>query len=356
MLRISMYAHSDLRKSGSNWGYAYGYNSFLHHFRNFEYNGEKLQVDLSSPKSKIQIHYGAPGNPSELFYPHQYKITVTHWESTLPDPTWIPYFDSVDETWAGNYFAADAYARGMVESKIIVAEHGVDEKVWKPYLRGKRDKIRFLHIDSGSPRKRADLVEKAFKNTFGDRKDVELTFKYSHYVKPKNQLTNWKDPVNMATSGEWDGNIRHIRETMSLEDLVLLHHFHDVLVFPSEGEGFGFIPLQALATGMPTISTGVWCSYEKFLLGNVIQSKMGISPIVESYQRFGKVILPNEESLSKLMLKVVGDIDNQSKIFFDQYQDVVNEYNWQYRCNSMVESLIDRVGIDMFSTYKGYLS
>jgi glycosyltransferase involved in cell wall biosynthesis len=40
-------------------------------------------------------------------------------------------------------------------------------------------------------------------------------------------------------------------------------HQHHCLVYPSHGEGFGLIPLQAIATGMPTILTD-WSALDEF--------------------------------------------------------------------------------------------
>ncbi len=44
-----------------------------------------------------------------------------------------------------------------------------------------------------------------------------------------------------------------------------MYHQHDVMIYPTYGEGFGFIPFQALATGMPVISTHEWADYKKYL-------------------------------------------------------------------------------------------
>jgi glycosyltransferase involved in cell wall biosynthesis len=134
-----------------------------------------------------------------------------------------------------------------------------------------------------------------------------------------------------------------------------MFHYHDVLLYPSEGEGFGLIPLQALATGMPVISTGVWCSYEKFLLGNVIDSTMGVSPVKERYERFGDVVLPNLKSFVDLLKTTADEITKQSKAFLSQVPEITAEYNWQYRTNMAMDSLIERLGVEMFDTTIDYL-
>ena len=351
MLRMSLYAHPHVRKSGSYFGYAYAYYEIERHLRNYEYNGEKMQVDINSPKSKVQLYFGSPPG---FFYSHQYKIQMTQWESTLVPPSWVDHAKDYNEWWTANEFGRQAFINsGVPEEKIKVYEHGVDYHLWSKYKRGNNGVIRFLHVDSGSPRKRGDLALKAFRTAFGNSLDYELTLKHSHY--PASGV-DWNDPDVMENHGEWEHvNVRHIRENMDINNLVSLFKYHDVLLYPSEGEGFGLIPLQALATGMPVISTGIWCSYEKFLNGNVIDSKLGISDIVETYTRHGQVVLPSLDSTVSLLKNIIDNFDHQSSIFYNQVDDIISEYNWQYRTNLIIDGLIDRVGIDMFNSYKGYL-
>ena len=150
----------------------------------------------------------------------------------------------------------------------------------------------------------------------------------------------------MEKHGRWEGNVRHIEEITSTEDLVAIHHFHDVLVYPSEGEGFGFIPLQALATGMPVISTGVWASYEKYFNGNVIDSKLGPSTFMNHYP--GKCIIPIPRSVVDLMKNTAKNIQEQSKLFYEQVPAVTEEYSWENKTQPVIEALYKRVGIDLF--------
>lgn len=351
MFRMSIYAHPHVRKSGSYFGYAYAYYEIERHLRSYEHNGKKLQLDINSPKSKTQLYFGSPPG---FFYPHQYKIQMTQWESTLVPPNWVDHAKEYNEWWTANEFGRQAFINsGVPAEKVHVYEHGVDSNTWTPYKRGQRDKIRFLHVDSGSPRKRSDLALKAFRDVFGDNLDYELTLKHSHYSPT---TVNWNDENILENHGEWEYvNVRHIKENISLSDLVNLFHFHDVLIYPSEGEGFGLIPLQALATGMPVISTSQWCSYDKYFTDNVIESHLGISDVVETYTRYGDVVIPHLDSIKSIIENVVFDFDNQSLKFINQVPQVVSDYSWQHRTNLIMNSFVERVGLDMFSSSKGYL-
>lgn len=350
MKRFSLTAHPHVRNSGSYFGYAYAYNEIKNSFEEV-LKDEGIKLEQNSPKAAAQLYFGSPHG---FFYPHQYKIQMTQWESTMVPPGWKEHAKGYDEWWTANDFGKQAFINsGIPEEKLHVFEHGVDSKMWAPKLRGQNDVIRFLHIDSGSPRKRAGLAKDAFKKAFGNSLDYEITFKYSH-TQPS--MADWDNLSIMADHGDWEGpNIRHIRENMTTEDLVKLYQYHDVIIYPSEGEGFGLIPMQALSTGMPTISTGIWCSYERYLNNNIIDSKLGISDIEETYTRFGEVVLPSLDSTIDLMQKVASNISDQSKIFFEQRQAVVNDYDWYSLSKKALDGLIDRVGIDKFNSSKGYL-
>ena len=347
---MSLYAHPYVRQSGSSFGYAYSYYEIERHLREYTHNGEKLQVDLNSPKSKVQLYYGTPPG---FFYPHQYKINMTQWESTLVPNDWVHHATRCDEWWTANQFGADAFINsGVPAEKVHVYEHGVDKNVWTPKKRGQNKKVRFLHVDSGSPRKRADLAIKAFKAAFGNNPDYELTLKHSHH--PSKNL-DWTKKETLENAGDWESrNIRHIKENLTLEELVSIFHFHDVLVYPSEGEGFGLIPLQALATGMPVISTGRWCSYEKYFNGNTIESTLGISPIEETYNRYGDVVLPELDSIVHLMKKAAEDIESEATLFYNQIDRVTAEYDWQHRTNLVMDKLVNRLNPSMFESSKIY--
>ena len=348
---MSIYADPHVRKSGSYFGYAYTYQEIEKHLRQFTYNGEQLQLDLNSLKSKVQLYYGSPPG---FFYGHQYKINMTQWESTRVPDSWVHHAKDYNEWWTANQFGADAFINaGVPAEKIHIYEHGMDATMWTPNIRGKKNVIRFLHIDSGSPRKRAPLAVEAFKNAFGNSMDYEITLKYSHHAASS---VNWFDEDILEHHGEWEGNnVRHIRENMSIESLVNLFHFHDILIYPSEGEGFGLIPLQALATGMPVISTSRWCSYDKFFPGNIIESHIGTSDIIENYGRPGEVVVPHLDSMIHLMKNAVENIEEQSQRFYAQIPQVIEEYNWTKKTDKVMTDLVERIGLDMFTNYTGYL-
>jgi len=349
--------HTDQHIIDANgiFGYSHGYYKINENFSKFKYKDRRLKVLKNERSSNVQMFYMEPEwynlktmtsfrHPEfKKFYDHQYKIYGTYLEATKVWPHWLDAMKNVDEIWVGNKFSVDAIKRSKIKTPTYVFELGVDD-IWQPYKRGGRDKIRFLHVDSGSLRKRADLVLKAFIELFGNNQDVELTLKFH-----TNENTTQRNILELF----YNSNVKKIYETFTQDQMYELYKKHDILVYPSEGEGFGLIPLQALATGMPVISTSVWCDYDKYFNGNIVKSKMGKTEYTGYFE--GDVILPEYRSIVHLMKLVYDDIQNQCDYFYNQAQDVIDEYNWQNKSSFFLNSFIKRVGVDMLNPVEKYV-
>jgi glycosyltransferase involved in cell wall biosynthesis len=353
---FSIHTDQHIKDANGIFGYAYGYNNIVKHFNQFTYYGKQMQVVDNDPSAQVQMFYMEPEwhHPTsghdfrqpgfKKHHDHQYKINGTYLEATKAWEWWIPTMKTFDEIWVGNQFSADAVANSGVDTPTYVFELGVDD-MWTPFKRGNRGKIKFLHVDSDSPRKRADLVEAAFLKLFKGNDDVELTLK--HHGSGDSAGYSVMELFNRNN----ESNINRIFKTLTQQEMVQLYHDHDILVYPTEGEGFGLIPLQALATGMPTISTSRWCSYEKYLGSNIIESTLGKTQ--HSGYHTGDVILPDFDSTVELMKNAVDNFDTQCDYYYKQAPKVIKEYSWQSQCDKMLKSLIKRVGISMFEPIEG---
>lgn len=344
-MRFSLYTQSDIRVN-THYGYSKSFVKIQEAFRNFYYNGQRLSVEWNSPRSKVQMFYG-PDPVAWAFNSGQYRIHMSQHEATKIVPHKVhAYQNDCEEVWTANPWGAQSMINsGVNPNKIFVYEHALDPSEYKPFLRGKNNKIRFLHINSDSPRKRSDLVELAFDKLYETNKNIELTLKYSF---APHKGMDWTDKHILETQGDWiRPGTRHIYETFSLKEMLALMDFHDVLVYPSEGEGFGMIPLEALATGMPVISTHEWCSYSKFLLDGKIDSDIKPSSIYWGYPAPGDAVVPKFDSIIEKMNYFINNIDLLSNKFYNQVDEIKDEYTWQKKTDKVLNEFIDRVGIDM---------
>lgn len=207
-------------------------------------------VGYNSIHAKTHISFVQPEwyNPQE----NQYKIGYTPWESTKVPDQWIHYMGEQDEIWTTSQFCVDVFRAEGVHDNIKLVPHGIDPEIWRVVDRTLSNKFNFLHIGGPAERKGAQKVVDAFLDLFHGRDDVHLIMK-----------SNGPSEARWRTRDVYYGNIQNhpqitvYTEDMSVDDLVNLYNQSHCMVYPTNGEGFGFIPFQSIATGMPTITTNL---------------------------------------------------------------------------------------------------
>jgi hypothetical protein len=181
----------------------------------------------------------------------------------------------------------------------------------------------------------------AFAHLFGDKPGYSLTIK-AHNMNTTRIYNNYIDKNIIGLPQDMYNNIHVITEELSDEELVKLYYDHDVLVYPSYGEGFGFIPLQALATGMPTICTSGWAHYEKYLGPLKIKSKLIDSPWPHPHE--GQVFEPNYLHLLEVMRDVSINFAAYSGYYYAQSTKIHEEYNWKQLTNNAFDHIFKKFG------------
>jgi starch synthase len=129
---------------------------------------------------------------------------------------------------------------GVPPEKIVVNPYGVDLRLFHPpAVRRDHETLRFLFVGSVSARKGVPLLIKAWQAL--SLKDSELWLVGP--VSPAERALIPNVP-SIKVKGKYP-----------LEELPELMRQCDVMVFPSYCEGFALVLLEALATGLPIITT-----------------------------------------------------------------------------------------------------
>lgn len=331
-MEISFSTIPDNLTTANGYGYA-GFNMVL--------SLQKLghRVPYQSPSAPVEIFFSQP----EFFdftSQDQYKIGYTPWESTALPSGWLEGFEECDEVWTPSPLIAQWYKDAGVTKDVHVYEHGIDP-VWKPKKRQDTGKIRFLHHGEPAPRKGGQLALDAFRAAFGNRDDVELTFKAHNY-----SLIRAFDRSGSILGVPEDiyNNVHVYRQEFDLEtQLIPLYHRNDVMVYPSYGEGFGLIPLQAMGTGMVTICTGAWAPYERLLEPELkLNSTLGASPWEEMHP--GNVFHPDFDHLVDLYRYTYDNFDSLKQRAYKRSFQVHQEYDWTRLTESAFGHIFDRFG------------
>ncbi len=292
-------------------------------------------VGFQTSKAPVQLNFSQP----DYFKLHknQYQISYTPWESTVIPERWRQTLSLVDEIWTTSDWCANVFEDNGYKD-VRVFPHGIDS-VWQPRRRRDNGVIKFLHVGEPAPRKAGQMVVDAFAKLFGNDPRYSLTLKVFKHNTTR-IYNNYIDKNIIGLPNVLYNNIYIIDKDMSTEELVKLYHDHDVLIYPSYGEGFGFIKLQELSTGMPTICTDGWAHYQKYLGPLKLKSELIDSPWPFPHE--GKVYEPNYQHLLELMRDVSINFNAYSGYYYAQSTEIHKEYNWNQLTNNAFDHIFKK--------------
>lgn len=213
-----------------------------------------IKVSYDSHEPLVHISFVQPDFYHGLN--DQYRIGYTPWESSEVPEWWISHMQECDEIWTTCSYVENIYNEAGVNDIVRVVPHGIDPEIWTISEREVSDKFYFLHVGGTTARKGGQRVVDAFLDLFDGNEEVMLILKSNGITE-----TRWTDKGTYKGNASYHPQIENYHTYFDSESLASLHHRCHCLVYPTNGEGFGFIPFQAMATGMPTIVTnGTACT------------------------------------------------------------------------------------------------
>jgi len=260
------------------------------------------------------------------FNPNQYNIGYTPWESTKLHDGWVDAMNKMDEVWTTSDWCANVFEDEGVTAPIYIYEHGVDTDLWRPKLHeiDECDGVVFLHVGEPAPRKGGQIALDAYTELFNEGKVPQSTmrFKSNGYSTLRGKLPDG----SICRLDEVPGLSIQIRNTVDTpSDYTFLFHTSQALVYPSWGEGFGLIPLEAMATGQPVIMTTTWAPYRDLCVLPV-EDQLVDSPWQNTHP--GQVLKPNKDSVKAQMVELYNNLDEYAQAAFDNTPAIHERYNW----------------------------
>lgn len=289
------------------------------------YGHNVLFQDSSCP---VEIAFCHP-DMGEWSNDDAHHIQYTPWESTVLPDGWVEAFnENADEVWTTSTWVREVFLDHGVKGPISVVPHGIDH-AYTPRHRKRDGVLKFLSLGAPEPRKNAQMSIDAFTEAFGTRTDVSLT------VKGHERLGRLK-----ALPGI---NVNAIIEDLSRDEMIKLVHNHDVLLYPTSGEGFGFIPLEGMATGMPVISTADWADYAHLLLEDLtLKAELGPSVHPEKYP--GQMYHPDFYDYVQTLLLVEDKFETYADVALSLATTVHREFDWDSVVRPVSDYLTNRFG------------
>lgn len=301
-------------------------------------------VSYADPTAPVEIAFCQP-EEWRWSNPDAYHIGYVPWESTRIPATWPEPMAKADEIWATSPWVAGIYERSGIAVKKVF-EHGVDCTIWQRKLRDLDGPIKFLHMGEPAPRKAGQLVFDTFVDLFGDSTTASLTIKaFGHTAIKGVNAVYLDDDGDLIVDPDYQpkDNVTVITEDLPENDLVALVQDHDVLLYPSWGEGFGLIPLQAMATGMPVVCTANWAPYRHLLLTDLaLRSRFARSPWPDTDP--GNMYEPDKAHLKELMLKLSDPAWYRSAALrsYGNSFNVEVEYDWDKLVSEAFSDVIQK--------------
>jgi glycosyltransferase involved in cell wall biosynthesis len=236
--RIGVWGHAN---QGINDGFGYAGYKLCSSLNKYNIKTLWHDTDASVALSFTQPH-GYGGEDS------QYRIGYTPWESTIVPEEWPKEMNERDEIWTTSQFCKKVFESNGIKKEINILHHGIDLDEWTTTKRETEGPFIFFHMGEPADRKGGQLVFDAFQKVFKNNPNVYLYFKAHSWVEAR-----WFDGEEVIGPVDAFPRVMVNKNVISREKLNQLYNSMHCLVYPSNGEGFGLIPFQGMATGLPTI-------------------------------------------------------------------------------------------------------
>jgi glycosyltransferase involved in cell wall biosynthesis len=195
----------------------------------------------------------------------------------------------VDFVWVPSRWGRDVLiANGIAPERVDIVPLGVDANSFHPYLRRSYDPaqpFRFLAVGKFEKRKAYYELLQAFSEAFGNHPGIQLVIKADYFLDLESKQRTLSEMV--ASFGM--SNVTLLSGIWSKEQLLGLYSSCDAFVFPSRAEGWGLPAIEAVASGLPIIST-FYSGHTEFLQAaesSLFKISTTLQPIDDpEYQRY----------------------------------------------------------------------
>lgn len=277
----------------------------------------------------------------------KYKIGFTTTEVNGIPKDWVRVLNEMDEIWTTSEFAKNSIRNSGVKPPIFNMREGVDPNYFhpdiKPFENNVDKKFLFISNFAWGRRKGVNELFEAFSKEFSYKEDVALVIKALpsyHAMDIKKDMAGLYHQSDSAPILVWDAVLpNHL-----LSGFYAAGH---CLVFPTRGEGFGLPPLEALACGVPVITT-CYSGMMDYLVKNgkplpgveLINYKMKKFDGTDSIYYHGfNWAMPSVSHLRRLMRKVFNNYKEYKEGAMQSSEYVRKEWNWEKSADLVINRL-----------------
>ena len=315
------------------------------------------EVEVSGKKISPVVSQIQSTDVSVFFFPtmsEQFvKGTIIKWgifeTDSLPDD-YISYLRRSHLIWVPSQWAKTVLLlHGIDGDQIHVVHEGVDPDIYHPLCRPKSftgGTFRFFMCGKKETRKGFDELLEGFKIAFGTDTTTELHLKADYFWGGSAQAKAKQDELARHIEGLGLTNVVPISGSLSTSDMALLYNNYDAMIFPSRAEGWGLPLIEAIACGLPVIST-YYSGHTEYLAtidGQFVRLDHQMHPIacsefLQHWKSGGKWAVSSAEEIAAKLVFLKENYSSCKQRAMTASQTIRNHFSWRHAAEQAVGSL-----------------
>lgn len=287
----------------------------------------------NSAANSIVINHSVP----DMFIKSNlYSIGYTFWETNRLPSDWVKHCNEMDEIWTCTNVMKEVFINSGITKPVYDFQLGVDPRIYFPKKQSIKGTFKFLSMGSPSTRKNSQMAVDAFLKVFGRDERYELIYKSNGPSDARVYENNVMYPIQHP-------RIKVINDEVSHEELGAIYDQANCLLYPTSGEGWGHIPFQGIAKGIPTICTNALACSEFANFSVPLDFKWGTKNMFEQYANAGQWAEPNFDDLCDKMLYVVQSYKTVCNKTYQSAEFINQNMTWEKVSQKYIARLKDIV-------------